>query len=85
MLKAKYLNKKYFFNKNGPIDEENQNLVIKSENFSVKTQLYGSIFILNFKILEKIGGWNKVLEEKPSTTMIKLAKKQIENKLKLVW
>ena len=30
MLKAKYLNKKYFFNKNGPIDEENQNIVIIS-------------------------------------------------------
>jgi len=27
MLKAKYLNKKYFFNKNGPIDEETQNIV----------------------------------------------------------
>ena len=35
--------------------------------------------------MEKIGGWNKVLEEKPSNTLIKLVKRQMENKLKNVW
>ena len=29
MLKKKYLNKKYFFAKKGPIDEETQNIVNK--------------------------------------------------------
>ena len=33
MLKTKYLNKKYFFNKNGPIDEETQNIVKTQSKF----------------------------------------------------
>jgi hypothetical protein len=31
MLRRKYLNKKYFFSKNGPIDEETQNMVYSKE------------------------------------------------------
>lgn len=62
LLRKKYLNKKYLFSKNGPIDEETQNI-----------------------ILEKIGGWNTLLEDIPPTLLIILAKKHLEKKLKNYW
>ncbi|RNA26889.1 regulator of G- signaling 22 [Brachionus plicatilis] len=61
-LKKLYLNKKYLFSKNGPIDQETQNL-----------------------ILEKIGGWNVILQDIPPNLLIILARKHIENKLKSHW
>jgi len=35
MLRKKYLNKKYLFSKNGPLDEETQNLVSESIHFFI--------------------------------------------------
>ena len=38
-----------------------------------------------FKILEKIGGWNVILDDIPPNSLIILAKKYLERKLKTVW
>jgi hypothetical protein len=61
MLKLKYLNKKYFFNKNGPIDEENQNIVIKI----LKTSVLNLKNFFNLKITYLDSRKNRWLEQSP--------------------
>jgi hypothetical protein len=89
MLKRKYLNKKYLFSNNSPIDAEAQNLVKKKTFFFCLNEnefpnwVSSACFVV--KILEKIGGWNVLLQDVPPNLLIILAKKHIEMKLKLHW
>jgi hypothetical protein len=40
MLRKKYLNKKYLFSKNGPLDEETQNIVSQAQIVLFEPKLY---------------------------------------------
>ena len=56
MLKMRYLNKKYFFAKKGPIDEETQNIVSKRGNF-ISFLSCSSLIAVNTKLVRY---WKKL-------------------------